>query len=90
VTRYPGIGAAEAIAPSRDWRRGLYSSKGDQMASKSKKVEKPATDPKVVYLNLPGLIAGDLAKDAEENMRPISVHAAWIIKQYFDAKKNPK
>lgn len=65
------------------------------MASKSKAktvkvTEKPATDPKVVYLNLPGLIASDLAKDAEENMRPISVHAAWIIKQYFDAKKNPK
>lgn len=38
---------------------------------------------KVVYLNLPAELAAKLASDADDQMRPMSVHAAWIIKRYY-------
>jgi hypothetical protein len=58
--------------------------------AKKEKAEGGAAETKVVYLNLPFSIADDLAKEADENMRPISVQAAWIIKQYFESRKKSK
>jgi hypothetical protein len=58
--------------------------------AKKEKPESGSPETKVVYLNLPFSIADDLAKEADENMRPISVQAAWIIKQYFEARKKSK
>jgi hypothetical protein len=88
---YPDMGVGK---PRRFERGGAVNLKGDrEMAKSPKKKEKAASgDPatKVLYLNLPFSIAVELEADAEENMRKMSVHAAWIIKRYFDAKKKSK
>lgn len=52
--------------------------------------KKQGTQTRVVYLNLPFDIAVKLAADAEDQMRPMSVHAAWIIKKFYADKGGGK
>ena len=62
-----------------------HKRKEEKMATATQKAKK-AGETKVVYLNLPADIAAKLLAESVAEDRPMSVQAARIIAQYYEAK----